>query len=73
MVVDDYSGGGVGFVNSTHRLSSKARATIDKFREEAVGSTFTNPFSLNFTVLMHLKNKVIHNQLNQKFSAKSFQ
>ena len=32
------------FVNNTHRLSSKARATIDKFREEAVSSTFTNPF-----------------------------
>ena len=31
-------------------MSSKARATIDKFREEAVGPAFTNSFSLNFTV-----------------------
>ena len=54
---DDFSDGGVGFVNNKHRLSSKARATIDKFREEAVGSTFTNPFSLNFTVLMQLQKK----------------
>ena len=62
---DDFSDGGVGFVNNKHRLSSKARATIDKFREEAVGSTFTNPFSLNFTVLMQLQNKLNHNQLNK--------